>query len=55
MDNTFPKLLRKLSKENKITKQQAKTIRGQFFSGNIEGAEKGLKKLLNKSNKVTTG
>jgi len=32
--------------KHKLTKQQLRTIRGQVFSGDIEGAMKGLNKLL---------
>lgn len=29
-----------------LTKQEIKTIRGQALAGNVEGARKGLKKIL---------
>ncbi len=32
-----------------LTKQQIKTIRGQILAGDLEGAEKGLNKLLSKT------
>lgn len=37
-------------KENKkhLTKQQYRTIKGQLIAGDIEGANKGLNKLLKK-------
>lgn len=31
-----------------LTKQQYKTIKGQIIAGDVIGAEKGLKKLINK-------
>lgn len=31
-----------------LTKQQYKTIKGQIIAGDILGAEKGLKRLINK-------
>lgn len=40
----FMKML-KGNKEN-LTKQQYKTVRGQALSGDLEGARKGLAKLL---------
>lgn len=38
----------KVLKSNKVnlTRQQYKTVRGQAFSGDLEGARKGLAKLL---------
>ncbi|MDD2980933.1 MAG: hypothetical protein PHN80_13335 [Hespellia sp.] len=42
--NKFMKIL-KDNKEN-LTRQQYKTVRGQALSGNLEGARKGLAKLL---------
>ena len=32
--------------KQKLTKQQIRTLKGQVFSGDIEGAMKGLDKLL---------
>lgn len=42
--NQFMKML-KINKEN-LTRQQYKTVRGQALSGDLEGARKGLAKLL---------
>lgn len=42
--NEFMKML-KSNKEN-LTRQQYKTVRGQALSGDLEGARKGLAKLL---------
>lgn len=41
----------KLLKANRcrLTPQQYKTIKGQVLAGNTEGAEKGLRKLLKRS------
>ena len=41
----------KLLKENKgkLTKQQYRTIKGQMIAGDMEGARKGLLKLLRKN------
>lgn len=38
----------KLLKENKkhLTKQQYRTIKGQIIAGDVEGATKGLNKLI---------
>jgi hypothetical protein len=33
----------------KLTKQQYKTLRGQIFSGNADGAMRGLRKLLERT------
>lgn len=57
MDNKqFFKLLAKMKKTKVITPQQYKTLRGQYYSGNIDGAEKGLHTIIqryyNKNNKV---
>lgn len=40
----------KVLKENKqhLTKQQYKTIKGQIIAGDIDGARKGLQRLLNR-------
>ena len=38
------KLLKDLKKQNKITKQQYRTFKGQILSGDTEGAVKGLKR-----------
>lgn len=42
--NEFIKTL-KSNKEN-LTRQQYKTVQGQALSGDLEGARKGLSKLL---------
>ncbi len=42
--NGFVKSLKKY--QNKLSKQQLKTLRGQALSGNLAGAKKGLIKLL---------
>lgn len=42
--NQFMKML-KIKKEN-LTRQQYKTVQGQALSGDLEGARKGLAKLL---------
>ena len=40
-------LLTKLKQNRQhLTKQQVKTIRGQILAGDLEGAEKGLNRLL---------
>ena len=44
------KNLRLAYKHGRITKQQFKTLRGQALSGNLEGARRGLLKLLKGSN-----
>ena len=46
----FLKNLRLVHKHGRITKQQLKTLRGQALSGNLEGAQRGLLKLLKGSN-----
>ena len=40
----------KFFKQNKkyLTSQQASTIKGQLIAGDVEGANKGLKRLLRK-------
>lgn len=40
----FMKLLK--SNKDNLTRQQYKTVRGQALSGDIDGARKGLAKLL---------
>ena len=37
-------------KAEDLTKQQKKTLKGQALSGDIEGAERGLKKLKRRGN-----
>ena len=39
--------------KNQLTKQQYRTIKGQLIAGDITGAMKGLKRVLNK--KVIAG
>ena len=53
MDRRF---VEKVMKENLniLTRQQVRTLKGQLNSGNIEGAYKGLIKLVNKT-KVRKG
>lgn len=46
---SFLHLLKKAKQTKLITNQQYKTIRGQYHSGNIEGAKKGFSKLVKKS------
>lgn len=48
MDRSFLILLSKLKQSKIISVQQYKTIRGQFYSGDTEGAEKGLKEIVKK-------
>ena len=36
----------RLLKKYKLSKQQRKTLKGQAISGDLEGAKKGLAKLL---------
>lgn len=38
------KILINLKKQNKITKQQFRTYKGQILSGDIQGAIKGLER-----------
>ena len=47
--NDVQRFVRKLQKVN-ITKQQRKTLRGQAINGDLEGAEKGLDKILEGAN-----
>ena len=49
----FLHLLKKAKQTNLITSQQYKTIRGQWHSGDVEGAKKGFTKLVKKSLDVT--
>lgn len=44
--NGFVKNLKKY--QNRLSKQQLKTLRGQALSGDLAGAKKGLTKLLRK-------
>lgn len=44
--NRFVKHLKKY--QNRLSKHQLKTLRGQALSGNLAGAKKGLTKLLNR-------
>ena len=37
---------------SKLTRQQVKTLRGQLNSGNIEGAYKGLTKILKRNKNI---
>ena len=46
---SFLHLLKKAKQTKLITNQQYKMIRGQYHSGNIEGAKKGFSKLVNKA------
>ena len=48
MDKSFLILISKLKRSKIISAQQYKTIRGQFYSGDTEGAEKGLHKIVKK-------
>ena len=41
--------------KNNLTSQQYKTIKGQALAGDIEGAEKGLKKLRQRIQKEGGG
>ena len=43
--NDVQRFVRKLQKVN-ITKQQRETLRGQAINGDLEGAEKGLNKIM---------
>lgn len=51
--NTETKQFMKKLKENKkiLSKQQYSTIKGQVRAGDIEGARKGLNKLVERSHK----
>ena len=51
---SFLHLLKKAKQTKLITNQQYKTIRGQYHSGNIEGAKKGFSKLVKKSLDITS-
>lgn len=46
---SFLYLLRTAKQTKLITNQQYKTIRGQWHSGDVEGAKKGFSKLVKKS------
>lgn len=46
--NKFIRLLKQY--KNILSKQQIKTMRGQALNGDLNGARKGLEKLLNKYN-----
>ena len=49
MNKTKSCFLREVRKyKDHLTKQQFKTLRGQVFNGECEGAKKGLKKILNR-------
>jgi len=39
------------SHRDKLTAQQFRTLKGQVLSGNMDGAMKGLQKILNKGEK----
>ena len=43
--NDVQRFVRKLQKVN-MTKQQRETLRGQAINGDLEGAEKGLNKIM---------
>lgn len=45
--NQFVKSLK--THQNKLSKQQMKTLRGQALSGDLEGAYKGLKKIMKRT------
>lgn len=47
----FLRALNDAYKTGKINKQQFNTIKGQVFSGDIEGATKGLSRILERSNR----
>lgn len=50
---SFLHLLKKAKQTKLITNQQYKAIRGQYHSGNIEGAKKGFSKLVKRSLDIT--
>ena len=45
MEQSIKRFLRKL-KDQGLTRQQIKTLRGQAIAGNIDGTIKGLERLL---------
>ena len=49
---SFLHVLRKAKQSKLITNQQYKTIRGQWHSGDVEGAKKGFYKLLKRSSDI---
>ena len=49
MNKTKSCFLREVRKyKDHLTRQQFKTLRGQVFNGECEGAKKGLEKILNR-------
>lgn len=52
---SFLHLLKKAKQAKLITNQQYRTIRGQFHSGNVDGAKKGYSKLVKQTLKITEG
>ena len=45
MEQSIKRFLRKL-KDQGLTRQQIKTLRGQVLAGDVDGAIKGLQRLL---------
>lgn len=50
---SFLHLLKKAKQTKLITNQQYKTIKGQWYNGDVEGAKKGFAKLVKKSLDIT--
>ena len=50
---SFLYLLRTAKQTKLINNQQYKTIRGQWNSGDVEGAKKGFSKLVKNSSDIT--
>ena len=50
---SFLYLLRTAKQTKIISNQQYKTIRGQWHSGDVEGAKKGFSKLVKNSSDIT--
>ena len=50
---SFLYLLRTAKQTKLINNQQYKTIRGQWHSGDVEGAKKGFSKLVKNSSDIT--
>nr|DAI90264.1 MAG TPA: hypothetical protein [Caudoviricetes sp.] len=48
MDIDFKALVQVKACKDKLSPHQYRTLRGQIFSGNSEGAMKGLRKILRK-------
>ena len=44
--NTTEAIIHLNNHKKKLTRQQYKTLKGQIQSGNIEGAMKGLKRIM---------